>query len=96
MEVVMAVKVFIPTPLRNDFGGKAELSLEAKSIKELIVVMDAAHPASNWHARIYASGKFGRFVQFFVGQEDIRSLQGEDTLLKDGDEVSVVPPVAGG
>ena len=91
----MSVKVLIPTPLRNLTGNQADLSLEAKDITGLIAALETAHPG--FKERLCDDkGKLRRFVNIYLNEEDIRFLQGEGTALKDGDEVSIVPAIAGG
>jgi molybdopterin synthase sulfur carrier subunit len=91
----MAVKVLIPTPLRNLTANQAELSLDAKDINGLISALETSHPG--FKERLCDDkGKLRRFVNIYLNEEDIRFLQGEGTALKDGDEVSIVPAIAGG
>lgn len=91
----MSVKVRIPTPLRAATGGASEVSVNAASIRELVESLDRAHPGLR--ARICDdSGEIRRFVNVFVGDEDIRFLKGLDTPLTDGVQVSIIPAVAGG
>ncbi len=91
----MSVKVMIPTPLRNLTADQAEVSLEAKDVQGLIEALEAKHPG--FKERLCdASGKLRRFVNVYLNEEDIRFLQAEATPLKDGDQVSIVPAIAGG
>lgn len=90
----MAVKVRIPSPLKPLTGGKAEVEAEAKTVAELVEALEAQFPGIK--ERLTEGGKLRRAVNVFVNGEDIRSLQGEETTLKDGDEVSIIPAVAGG
>jgi molybdopterin synthase sulfur carrier subunit len=91
----MAVKVLVPTPLRNLTANAAELNLDAKDIQGLITALEAAHPG--FKDRLCDDkGKLRRFVNIYLNEEDIRFMQGEATALKDGDEVSIVPAIAGG
>lgn len=91
----MSVKVRIPTPLRNMTGGASEVGVEAASVREMIAALETAHPG--FAARICEdSGEIRRFVNVFVGDEDIRFLQGLDTPLQQGASVSIIPAVAGG
>ncbi len=91
----MPVKVLIPTPLRNLTGNAAELSLDAPSVTALIQALESAHPGLK-ERLCDDQGKLRRFVNVYLNEEDIRFLQGEATALKDGDEVSIVPAIAGG
>ncbi|HVL90187.1 MAG TPA: MoaD/ThiS family protein [Actinomycetota bacterium] len=91
----MSVKVRIPTPLRTMTGGASEVGVEAASVREMIAALEAAHPG--FAARICEdTGEIRRFVNVFVGDEDIRFLQGLDTPLQQGASVSIIPAVAGG
>jgi molybdopterin synthase sulfur carrier subunit len=91
----MGVKVRIPTPLRGVTGGLGEVSCEGKTIADLLGDLDLRHPGLK--ARLYdESGQLRRFINIYLNDEDIRFLQGTDTTVKDGDEVSIVPAIAGG
>ena len=91
----MAVKLRIPTPLRRLSGGAAELTVEGATIKAVLESLERDHPG--FRERIYDDdGQIRRFVNIYVAGEDIRFLKGEETPVKDGDEVSIVPAVAGG
>lgn len=91
----MAVSVRIPTPLRKLTGGADEVSIEAASISELIDNLEVAHPGLK-ERLCDANGEIRRFVNVYLNDEDVRFLDGRDTALKDGDEVSIVPAIAGG
>ena len=89
------IKVRIPTPLRPLTKGQGEVEVAAASIVDLIDTLNAAHPGIK--ARLCdESGELRRFVNIYVNEEDIRFLKGKDTSLKPGDEVSIVPAIAGG
>ena len=90
----MAVKVRIPTPLQRLTEGKEEVEGKPGRIIDLINDLDARYPGLG--ERVSEGGKIRRFVNIYVNEEDIRFLQGEDTEVKDGDEVSIVPAIAGG
>ncbi len=91
----MGIKVRIPTPLQKFTGDKVEVESNGRNIKELIDNLDKEYPGIK--ERICdENGKIRRFVNIFVNDEDIRFLQGENTELKDGDEVSIIPAIAGG
>jgi molybdopterin synthase sulfur carrier subunit len=91
----MAVKVLIPTPLRNLTGNAADVRVEAKDISGMLAGLEAAHPGIR-ERLCDESGKLRRFVNVYLNEEDIRFMQAEATALKDGDEVSIVPAIAGG
>ena len=91
----MPVKVLIPTPLRNLTANAAEVSVEASDVSGLIGALEKAHPGLK-ERLCDEQGKLRRFVNVYLNEEDIRFLQGEATALKAGDEVSIVPAIAGG
>ncbi|OIO40602.1 MAG: molybdopterin synthase sulfur carrier subunit [Candidatus Omnitrophica bacterium CG1_02_49_10] len=91
----MAIKVRIPAPLKKLTGDSTDVECNATNIKELLADLDKNYPGIK--DRICdESGKVRRFINLYVNEEDIRFLKGEDTPLKDGDEVSIVPAIAGG
>lgn len=91
----MPVKVLIPTPLRNLTGNAAEVQVEAGDVAAMINQLETLHPGLK-ERLCDASGKLRRFVNVYLNEEDIRFLQAEATALKNGDEVSIVPAIAGG
>ena len=91
----MAVQVLIPTPLQKFTNDEASVSLEAGSVTALVDALEERYPGIK--ARLCDdSGKLRRFLNIYVNSEDIRFLDNETTALSDGDEVSIVPAVAGG
>lgn len=91
----MAVQVLIPTPLQKFTNNEASVELEAASVAALVEALEGRFPGIR--ARLCDdSGKLRRFLNFYVNSEDIRFLDNEGTSLSDGDEVSIVPAVAGG
>ncbi|MBE9139272.1 MoaD/ThiS family protein [Nodosilinea sp. LEGE 07088] len=91
----MAVKVLIPTPLQKFTNNQATLECDGGTIVELLNALESACPGIK--ARLCDdAGELRRFINFYVNSEDIRFLDGKDTALSDGDEVSIVPAVAGG
>ena len=89
------ITVRIPTPLRPMTGGKGEVEGAGSSVVELIDHLNGAHPGLK--DRICdEQGEVRRFINIYVNEEDIRFLTGKETPLKDGDEVSIVPAIAGG
>ncbi len=89
------IKVRIPTPLRPMTGGKGEVEEKGDSIGELIENLNSSHPGLK-DRLCDEKGEVRRFVNIYVNEEDIRFLTGKETPLKDGDEVSIVPAIAGG
>lgn len=90
----MAVKVMIPTPLQRLTQGKENVEGNPGTIIELVADLEKKYPGIG--ERISEGGKIRRFVNIYVNEEDIRFLQAENTVVKDGDEVSIVPAIAGG
>jgi molybdopterin synthase sulfur carrier subunit len=91
----MAIKVRIPTPLQPLTRNQEEISLEASTVQELVTNLEKSFPGIR--DRICDDkGKLRRFVNVYVNEEDIRFLKGDETPLKDGDEVSIIPAIAGG
>ncbi len=90
----MAVKVRIPTPLQRLTQGKEEVEAISGKVIELVGDLDKKFPGIG--ERISENGKIRRFVNIYVNDEDIRFLNAEETVVKDGDEVSIVPAIAGG
>jgi molybdopterin synthase sulfur carrier subunit len=90
----MAVKVRIPTPLQRLTQGKEEVEGKTGTIMDLVLALDKEYPGIA--ERISENGKIRRFVNIYLNEEDIRFLSAEGTTVKDGDEVSIVPAIAGG
>ena len=91
----MSVLVRIPTPLQKLVGDRAEVSVEATDLRG--AVNELASQSDEFKTRMLDDkGELRRFVNVYVNEEDVRFLQKLDTPLKDGDEVSIVPAIAGG
>lgn len=89
------IKVRIPTPLRPMTGGKSEVEIPGGTVSEIIENLGSAHPGIK--ERLYdEQGEVRRFINIYVNEEDIRFLTGKETPLKEGDEVSIIPAIAGG
>jgi molybdopterin synthase sulfur carrier subunit len=91
----MPVNVLIPTPLRKLTENQDTVSVEAPTVDELVNALDVLFPGFGGRLRD-DSGALRRFINIYVNDEDIRFLQNKDTVLKDGDSVSIVPAIAGG
>jgi len=91
----MTVAVRIPTPLRKLTAGADEVNLEGATIGDLIDNLEAAHPGMK-ERLCDENGEIRRFVNVYLNDEDVRFLDGRNTTLKDSDEVSIVPAIAGG
>lgn len=90
----MAVKVRIPTPLQKLTNGKTEVECSAGNVSELIEALEKEYPGMK--ERLSEGGKVRRFINIYVNDEDIRFVNKENTALKDGDNISIVPAIAGG
>ncbi len=91
----MSVKIRIPTPLQKLTQNQGEVSAKGTNMKELLTDLERQFPGIK--ERLYdEKGALRRFINFYVNNEDIRFLKGETTPVKDGDEVSIVPAIAGG
>ncbi len=91
----MPVTVNIPTPLRKLTDNLSEVELEAGTVGQLVDGLEGAH-AGIAEKLLDDSGEIRRYVNIFVNDEDIRFLDGKETPLNDGDNVSIVPAIAGG
>lgn len=89
------IKVRIPTPLRRLTGGQGEVDLEGKSIAALIDTLDMRFPGMK-ERLCDEQGEIRRFVNIYINEEDIRFHQGLKTPVAEGDEVSIIPAIAGG
>lgn len=90
----MDIIVRIPTPLRTLTGGSGEVSATGGTVKDVIEDLEQKHPGMR--DRLLDDKGVRRFVNIYVGDEDIRFLDGLETSLKSGDEISIVPAIAGG
>jgi molybdopterin synthase sulfur carrier subunit len=91
----MAVLVRIPTPLRSVTKGAAEVQAEADTVAGVIDDLDRQYPG--FRDRVLdGAGEIRRFINLYVNEEDVRFLDGHKTALKPGDQVSIVPAIAGG
>jgi sulfur-carrier protein len=90
----MAVQVSIPTILRTYTDGAKSVEAAGQTLAELITDLDARHPGLG--DRLLDAGQLRRFVNVYKNDEDVRFLGGLDTELADGDNVTVLPAVAGG
>ncbi|MBI4789617.1 MAG: MoaD/ThiS family protein [Chloroflexi bacterium] len=91
----MAATLYVPTPLRKLTNGKSKVQIDGTSIAELIERAEAEYPG--FRDRVLDSnGEVKRFINVFVNGVDMRTMQGKATTVKDGDEVSFIPAMAGG
>lgn len=88
-------KIHIPTPLRQYVGKQATIEVSGTTVAEAMNALVAQHPDLRKH--LYTDeGKLRAFVNLYVNDEDIRYLQKEATTLNEGDNISIVPSIAGG
>ncbi len=91
----MSVKVRIPTPLRNLTEGQELVEVEGKTVDEVIEALQNKY--TGLKERICdENGQVRRFVNIYLNSEDIRYIDGKETAVKEGDELSIVPAIAGG
>jgi len=91
----VSVTVRVPTILRTYTGGAAEVSVEGATLADVVAALDAAHPGIAGRV-LDDEGRLRRFVNVYVGDEDVRFAEGLGTATPDGSTVSVIPAVAGG
>ena len=91
----MAVLVRMPTPLRSLTKGQAEVQVAADNVADLIDDLEKQFPGIK-ERLVDEGGEVRRFINFYINEEDVRFLQGSKTALKVGDQVSIVPAIAGG
>ena len=91
----MSIKVLLPNAFQKHTEGKRELDSSAHNLPELIVDIEKSFPALRPHLRD-EQGNVRRFINFYVNDEDIRFLGNEKYAFQDGDEVLVIPSIAGG
>lgn len=90
----MAVTIRIPTPLRTLTGGEEQVKADGATVQQVIENLEKKHPGMR--DRLLDEKGVRRFVNIYVGDEDIRFLDGLETPLKEGEEISIVPAIAGG
>ncbi len=91
----MPITVRIPTPLRKLTNGKGEVEAKGNNIDELIVNLEGQFPGMK-ERLCDENGGIRRFVNIYINEEDIRFIKGKESPIKEGDEVSIVPAIAGG
>ena len=92
----MGAVIKIPTPLRRVTNGKDMAVVDGANLHDSLNQLDRQFPGLKERIVDGASGELHRFVNIYVNGEDVRFLQGLQTAVKDGDEISIVPAVAGG
>lgn len=91
----MELTVYIPTPWRKLTGGRARVAVEGEMIYQVVENLEATFPGLKREI-CQGDGRIWEYINVFVNGEEIRSLAGEETPLRDGDEVAFIPAVAGG
>lgn len=91
----MTVKVRIPTPLRKLTNNEEVVEVQAGTVGGAITELQARYPGIK-ERLLDENGTVRRFVNVYVNEEDIRFLQNQQTPIKGGDEVSIIPAIAGG
>jgi molybdopterin synthase sulfur carrier subunit len=91
----MPKKVRIPTPLRKLTNNEELVEVSAATIGEAIAELQKRFPGIK-ERLVDETGGIRRFVNVYVNEEDVRFLQNQETVLKEGDEVSIIPAIAGG
>jgi len=90
----MAIEVRIPTILRTYTGGEKAVDADGATLSALIDSLDASHPGLK--DRLVDNGDLRRFVNIYINDEDVRFIGSLDAELSDGDQVVILPAVAGG
>ena len=90
----MSVKVHIPTPMRQHTEGLASVEVAGTSVEAVLNALGQKYPAIT--GKLFDNGQVRRFVNVYLNDEDIRYLDNLQTAVKDGDELSIIPAVAGG
>ena len=90
----MAVKIQIPPPMRQHTEGKATVEAEGTTVKSVLDQLGATYPGIT--GRLFDGAALRRFINVYLNNEDIRYLDSLDTKVKDGDELAIIPAVAGG
>jgi MoaD family protein len=90
----MPVKVHIPTPMRQHTQGQAVVEVKGATVKAVLDDLGARHPALT--QKLFDNGKVRQFVNLYLNDEDVRYLDNLATPVKEGDELAIIPAVAGG
>ncbi len=87
--------VYVPTPLRRTTGGQGKIQLTGRTVRELLDALERRHPGIRQQV-FDERGEVRSFINVFVNGTEIRQLQGLATPVKETDEVSIIPAMAGG
>jgi len=89
------MKILVPTPLRQYAGKQSAIDVSAATVGEALTALTATYPELRRH--LYSDeGKLRAFVNVYLNDDDVRYLQNEQTPVKDGDTLSIIPSIAGG
>ncbi|HVP56235.1 MAG TPA: MoaD/ThiS family protein [Candidatus Eisenbacteria bacterium] len=92
---IKAMKILVPTPLRQYAGKQAAIDVQAATVGEALSVLTSTYPDLRKH--LYSDeGKLRAFVNLYLNDDDIRYLQQDQTVVKESDTLSIVPSIAGG
>jgi molybdopterin synthase sulfur carrier subunit len=94
-EVRTVAQIYLPTPLRRLTSGQARIVADGRTVEEALIELERRYPGLREQLR-EPTGEVRRFINVFVNGTEIRTLQGPATPIGDGDEVSIVPAMAGG
>ena len=90
----MSVKIHIPTPLREHTQGSAVVEVVGPTVQAALDALGVQYPALT--PKMFDNGALKRFLNLYLNDEDVRFLDNLATPVKDGDEISIIPAVAGG
>ena len=90
----MSVRIHIPTPMRQHTEGHAVVESNGGTVQAALDDLGRKFPGV--HQRLFENGQVRRFINVYLNDEDIRYLENLSTAVKDGDELSIIPAVAGG
>jgi molybdopterin synthase sulfur carrier subunit len=91
----MSITVRVPTPLQKITNGKSEVTASGATVKAALADLEKNFPGLR--ERLYSEdGELRKFINIYVNEEDIRFLESEESVLKDGDVISIIPAIAGG
>jgi MoaD family protein len=90
----MSIRVQIPTPMRQHTEGQAVVEVSGATVKTVLDNLAQKYPGVA--QRLFANGQVRQFINLYLNDEDIRYLENMNTPVKDGDELSIIPAVAGG
>jgi molybdopterin synthase sulfur carrier subunit len=90
----MAILVRIPAPLRRFTDGRSTVEADGRTISDVLQNLGSRYPGVL--EKLYEGDSLRGFINLYLNDEDIRFLKGEDTAVKDGDQLSIIPAIAGG